>query len=328
MSAPQLSVRDNASSSRENELIADIRTGLLCRPKELSPKYFYDERGSRLFERICELPEYYQTRTERGIILANSAALVDLVGSGTVVELGAGNASKSRLFLEAAHAIGKTVDFVPVDISSVMLEQTAVELRARYPWVAVHPVAADFTRHISVRPSSNPRLILFLGGTIGNFGEAEGAELLARIASAMNTSDRFVLGIDLVKDPAILHAAYNDADGVTADFNLNVLRVLNREAGAAFNLTKFRHYAFYNPHAEQIEMHLASVESQTVPISALNASVEFERGETIRTEISRKFSRGSVERLLELGGMQLEQFLVDDHELFALCVARRINGVN
>lgn len=328
MPAPQTTLLPNLTRHFDTKLVTDMIARLFERPRELSPKYFYDERGSRLFERICDLPEYYQTRTEMEIIQATCHSMIEQVGTGTVVELGAGSAAKSRLFLQAAFRAGREVTYAPVDISHVMLKETADELRILFPWVSVDPIVADFTRDISIQPDSSARLILFLGGTIGNFDESQGAQLLGRVAASMNASDRFVLGVDLVKDPNVLHAAYNDSAGVTAEFNLNILRVLNREAGAKFRLDRFRHYAYYDPSKEQIEMHLASLDRQTVLIEAVDRAIELDRGETIRTEISRKFSRAGVERLLSLAGMALEEFHTDRREYFALCVARCAGGDN
>lgn len=321
MLSPGTSLLRNSICAAESSLHTEVSAGLSREPKELLPKYFYDERGSRLFERICELPEYYQTRTERSIILAHRDDLMSHVRPATIVELGAGSAAKSRLLIEAARPAGHEITFVPVDISPVMLLESAGALRSAYPWLRVRPVVGDFTKQFDLELSTSPRLVLFLGGTIGNFDEVDGAKLLRRVSEQMNSGDRLLLGVDLVKDPLVLHSAYNDAAGVTEEFNVNVLRVLNRELGAAFDLGKFRHYAFYNPAGEQIEMHLASLDRQTVQIDLLKMEFAFARGETIRTEISRKFSRASAERLLQRSGFTLERFLTDDRNYFALCLA-------
>jgi len=307
-------------------LARDVAAGLGQSPRELPPKYFYDSVGSMLFERICELPEYYQTRAERSIISRLSSELVRRTGTGTIVELGAGSASKTRLLFEAAHDAGLPVTYVPVDISESMLRQTASALRTEYPWISVAPVTGDFAADPHLTRADEPRLILLLGGTIGNLDVDAAPLLLGRVAVSMNSDDRFVLGVDLVKDPRLLHAAYNDAEGVTAEFNLNVLRVINRELGAEFRLDTFAHYAFYMPELEQIEMHLASLVNQAVPVRSLGTVYSFQRGETIRTEISRKFTLASASRMLLRSGMELEEMYVDERNLFGLCVARRAQG--
>lgn len=323
MTSPPTSLRRNCRYDHDPMVASDVSEGLRRQPRELPPKYFYDERGSRLFEAICDLPEYYQTRTERSILDRVAMDLVRAVGTGEIVELGAGNASKTRALLQAAHTHGLNAVYTPIDISVDTLEETARALRSDYQWLVVEPLVVDFTRSLPIPLSRQPRLILFLGGSIGNFSVVEAPAFLRRVAAAMNGHDHYIMGVDLVKDPALLHAAYNDSAGVTARFNLNILRVINRELGGDFRLDRFRHYAFYNPEHEQIEMHLASLDDQSVRIEALMTDFAFARGETVRTEISRKFSRASVEALLQQSGLDLVEFHTDPLRLFALCVARR-----
>lgn len=307
----------------ERALAEDVRRGLTRSPKELSPKYFYDEAGSLLFERICDLEEYYQTRTERSILEWLAPRIITRHAPGTIVELGSGSSSKTRLLLDAMTGGGASGRYIPIDISGAMLLETALRLRSEYPTLELRPVVGDFSREIPTAHIVAPALVVFLGGTIGNFRDAEAVEFIARIAAGMGSDDIFLLGVDLVKDPRELHAAYNDRDGVTALFNLNVLEVINRELGGHFDPESFAHYAFYEPRLEQIEMHLASLHAQSVRIETLGIDIEFERGETILTEISRKFTPASVERLLERGDMSLVELHTDRANRFALVLARR-----
>lgn len=310
----------------ESELAADVREGLSAERKELSPKYFYDQEGSRLFERICELDEYYQTRTERSILEQLAPSLIREYAPRSIVELGSGSSSKTRLLLDAITADGGHGRYVPIDISREMLLETADTLGMEYPRLDVRAIVGDFTRELPRQELLSPALVIFLGGTIGNFTEQDAIAFVERMAAGMNDRDLFLLGIDLVKDPRELHAAYNDAEGVTARFNLNVLEVINRELGGHFDTSTFAHYAFYRPDREQIEMHLASLIEQRVAIDALGIEVEFDRGETILTEISRKFTRRSVTRLLEQGGLSLLELYSDEQRRFALALARKSSG--
>jgi L-histidine N-alpha-methyltransferase len=304
-------------------LAKDVRDGLLRPRKELPPKYFYDERGANLFEAICDLPEYYQTRTEGGILRDIAGDLVARHAPGALVEFGSGSSSKTRLLLDAMRDAGTLRRYVPIDISREMLLATAESLVAEYPGLQVEAVIGDFTDGPPDLPAGTSHLIIFLGSTIGNFHPDEARAFVSGVAAKMGEDDLFLLGVDLVKDPAVLHAAYNDAAGVTADFNLNILQVINRELGGEFRLETFRHYAFFNPGESRIEMHLASLVDQDVPIGALDISIPFMRGETVLTEISRKFTRPSVAALLAEGGMELLEVHTDPDELFALCLARR-----
>jgi len=304
-------------------LADDVRRGLSLELKELPPKYFYDERGSRLFEEICLLPEYYQTRTERQILEAIMPGLVAEHAPSTLVEFGSGSSAKTRTILSAMADRGVLRRYVPIDISREILLSTAESLVREYPGLRVDAVIGDFNDGLPRIEPEGRSLVIFLGSTIGNFRRPDAVEFLRRISSRMERDDLFLLGVDLVKDPARLNAAYDDAAGVTAEFNLNVLRVINRELGGTFDLDMFAHYAFFNPRESQIEMHLASLDDQRVAIEALGMQVDFMRGETILTEISRKFTPASAAHLLADGGFEPIGFFTDPDRLFALALARR-----
>ncbi len=300
---------------------AEVAEGLSREPRELSPKWFYDQRGSELFEAITRLPEYYPTRAERRLLVEEAPAWVRDLAPGTLVELGAGAADKTRALLDAmvAHAAGPLA-FVPVDISGDYLANVAAVLRRDYATVDVRPVVADMSRGFHV-PDGLPAPILFalLGGTIGNFDGAAARELLRRIRAEMAPGDRFLMGVDLVKETAILEAAYNDAAGVTAEFNLNVLRVLNRELGADFDLDAFHHAAHYDPDRTRIEMHLVANAPTHVTIPGAG-TFEFAAGESIRTEISCKYRRPEAEALFRDAGLSMRDWVTTEPG-FALTLA-------
>jgi L-histidine N-alpha-methyltransferase len=295
--------------------------------KELPSKLFYDERGSELFEQITRLPEYYLTRAEQALLREHVPAWVAELRPRSLVELGAGSAAKTRIILDALLAHGGSV-YVPVDISARFLARTAAELRREYPTLTVMPLAADFTRSFALPPTlPHPALQTFLGSTIGNFREAEAIDLLRRVGAGMRADDRFLLGVDLRKDAATLEAAYNDARGLTAEFNLNVLRVVNRCFGADFDLSAFRHRAVYDPRAHCIEMHLVSTREQRVRLPGAG-DFALRAGETIRTEISCKYDRPSVERLFSAAQLELVDWRTDAEARFGLALgaARRTSG--
>jgi L-histidine N-alpha-methyltransferase len=308
------------ADGRTRVMIADVSAGLARSQKELPPKYFYDARGSALFEEITRLPEYYLTRAERALLLRSARPLVGELRPRTLVELGAGSAAKTRILLDAMRATGCGEVYVPVDVSAEFLEATAGQLRAEYPGLRVTPAIADIGHELGL-PNHLPRPILFafLGSTIGNFDEPSAHELLLRLRAAMAPFDRLLLGADLRKDHAVLEAAYNDSGGVTAAFNRNVLQVLNRELGADFHPARFAHRAFYDADQHRIEMHLVSTVDQTVRIPGVG-DVRFENGESIRTEISCKYDRRAIARLLRGARLGLEHWLAKAGE-FALAVA-------
>jgi L-histidine Nalpha-methyltransferase len=310
-------------------LQADVLAGLSAPAGERSvpPKWFYDDRGSKLFDEITRLPEYYPTRRERSI-LANRAASI-MAGSAqvtTLIELGSGTSDKTRLLLDAGVAGGSLTQFVPFDVSEETLIGAAESLADRYPGVSVHAVVADFDRHlhvISELGEPGRRLVAFLGGTIGNFEPVSRGRFLSALGAALAPGDHLLLGTDLVKDPARLVAAYDDSSGVTAEFNRNVLAVIDRELQANFDLAAFDHVAVWNADEEWIEMRLRSRLQQTVKVSAVGLEVAFGDGEELRTEISAKFRQSKVKAELGAAGFALENWWTDPAGDFALSLSRR-----
>ncbi|MEO7503125.1 MAG: L-histidine N(alpha)-methyltransferase [Gemmatimonadaceae bacterium] len=301
------------------ELLRDVRRGLAMPQKELDPKYFYDDRGSELFEQITELPEYYLTRSERSLLLAEVPGIVAAMLPRALVELGAGSATKTRIILDAMQDSGAAQQYVPVDVSRDFIEDTATRLREIYPQLEVTTAVGDFTRELKLPWLERPTLFSFLGSTIGNFESESAIRIVRRITAQMCPGDKFLLGADLRKDPAVIEAAYNDHAGVTAEFNLNILRVLNRELGANFDLSSFRHRAFYDRNLGRIEMHLDSDCEQTVVIPAIG-TVSFNQGESLRTELSCKYDKESVNALFEHAGLRLDQWITGEDEVFALAL--------
>lgn len=304
-------------------LEADVRRGLLSLPKSLPPKHFYDERGSRLFDRICETDAYYPTRAEEGLLAQIAGDVLLRSRPSTLVELGSGSARKGRCLLRAMDWIGARCLFVPFDVSEEILRRSAQALLAELPWLRVHGVVGDYDLHLDRIPRGGRRLWAFLGGTIGNFTEEEAAAFLRRVAESMGEGDRLLLGTDLVKEKGVLDRAYNDEEGYTAAFNRNVLLVINRELSADFDPSRFEHLAFFREDRSRIEMHLRSTIRQEVRIRALGLRIPFEAGETILTEISRKFTRGSVEAMLRTAGLELDEWYVPADGAFGISMARR-----
>jgi L-histidine N-alpha-methyltransferase len=301
-------------------MLAEVAAGLAAPQKELSPKYFYDQRGSELFEEITRLPEYYPTRTERALLTDWMPTLIPQLGTRALVELGAGSAEKSRIILSAMQAAGTANLYVPIDVSASFLNQTATQLRREYPGLTVEPVVADIAEELE-RPRGlpHPALYAFLGGTIGNFYPPAAIRLLHRVRQAMEGNDRLLLGVDLRKDVSRIEAAYNDSQGVTAEFNRNMLLVLNHELGANFDPATFEHRAFYEKATHRIEMHLVSTLEQEVKVPGIGL-VPFAEGESIRTEISCKHDRASVAELFLAAGLRIETWRPDSEALFALVV--------
>ena len=297
----------------------DVREGLTRDLKELSPKYFYDARGSELFDRITTLPEYYPTRAEREILNRRAPEIVE--GTTELVELGSGVASKTRALLYAMAGTGSLDRYVPFDVDGSVVEQCSDELAELYPGLTVHGVVGDFQRHLTRIPDGDRRLFAFLGWTIGNLYPDERERFLGELRELMGPSDRLLIGTDLVKDRGVIEAAYNDSQGVTAEFNRNVLRVLNRELDADFDLEAFEHVAFFDEASSWIEMRLRASGAQTVTIDGADLLVEFADGEEVRTEISAKFTRAAVERELDDAGLRLDAFHTDDGGLFGLASA-------
>lgn len=301
----------------------DVREGLTRPQKELPSKYFYDERGCELFERICELPEYYVTRAEVALLESRAAGVVDRVRPGELVELGPGSPRKARILLDAMRAAGGPGRYVPFDVSRSFLEETRRVLLLAYDGLEVHAVEGDFQRDLGRIPGARERrLVAFLGSTLGNLDEAEGVRLLARVRRLLGPEDRFLLGTDLVKDRSVLERAYDDAAGVTALFNKNVLAVVNRRLGGDLDPARFDHVALWNEELARIEMHLRARGAHRARLAAIDLEVAFREGETIRTEISRKWTRRTLEPLLARSGLALDEWIVDREGRFALSLAR------
>jgi len=303
-----------------DDLVRDVRAGLGADPKSLPPRWFYDERGSELFEAITRLPEYYQTRTETAILREAAPDVIARVRPEALVELGAGSAEKTRLLIEPAIR-DRLSCFVPFDISEAFLQQAARRLAADFPGLAVYAVVGDFSMHVDRVPRHGQQLVVFLGSTIGNFEDEQRAVFLRQVRDLLQPGDAFLLGVDLVKDEAELVAAYDDAAGVTAEFNLNVLRVLNRELGADFDLGAFEHVATFDRERSRIEMRLRTHGPRRVTIPGAEMVVEFAAGEALLTEISVKFTRESIQRELEAAGMDVARWYTDPRQRFALALS-------
>jgi L-histidine N-alpha-methyltransferase len=303
----------------ERALRDDVLDGLTRPFKEVPPKHFYDARGSDLFEQICELPEYYPTRTERSILETYALLIAERTGAREMVELGAGYATKTRILIDAL----ELDRFIPVDVSETTVRECARQLVEEYPGLAVHGLVGDFERHLGHLPEpSGPRLVAFLGGTIGNFPPGSRRRFLRTIARTLGRDGWLLLGTDLVKQPHVLEAAYDDAAGVTAEFNLNVLHVMNRELGSDFDLDGFDHVAFWDAEREWIEMRLRSKRRQTVRFPDLDLTVHFDQREELRTEISAKFTPTRVQGDFAAAGLELVEWMTDPNEMFALSLAR------
>ncbi|HEX4838553.1 MAG TPA: L-histidine N(alpha)-methyltransferase [Solirubrobacteraceae bacterium] len=308
---------------QERSLAEDVLDGLTRPFKELPPKHFYDARGAELFDRICELPEYYPTRTERSILQAAAAQIAAATVAAELVELGSGTAAKTRVLLDALHSAGTLRLYIPVDVTERMVRDCARELTSEYPGLRVHGVIGDFERHLDHVPNATgARLVVFLGGTIGNFPPGSRRRFLREIAALLGPEDHLLMGTDLVKDPHVLTRAYDDAQGVTAEFNRNLLRVLNRELQADFDPEDFDHVALFNREHEWIEMRLRARREHTTTVRDLDLSVHFEQGEEMRTEISAKFTRDRLDGDLSAAGLELVSWLTDPEELFALTLSR------
>ena len=306
----------------ERTLAFDVLDGLTRPFKEIPPKHFYDTVGARLFDEITRLPEYYPTRAERAILTARSADMVRSTGAAELVELGSGVPTKTLLLLDAMRDAGTLDRYVPFDVSEGVLRESAEHLVEHYPGLRVYGVLGDFERHLDALPQAEgPRIVAFLGGTIGNFPPGTRRKFLRSIARVLRPQDALLLGTDLVKDPAVLEAAYNDSAGITAAFNRNLLAVINRELDADFDLDAFEHVAFYDREQEWIEMRLRALRPQVVEVRKLGITVHFANREELRTEISAKFTRERVEADLAAAGLRLREFLTDPDDLFALSLA-------
>ena len=301
----------------------DVRDGLTSDPKLLPPKWFYDDRGSELFDAITRLPEYYPTRCEREILVRESAAIAASAPFDTLVELGSGTSEKTRVLIDTmwSGGDGSLRRFVPFDVSEATLRASGADIEATHTGLEVHGVVGDFDHHLGTIPSGGRRLVALLGGTIGNFGPPDRKAFLAEMAAGLEQGDGFLLGTDLVKDARRLEAAYDDSAGITADFNRNVLRVINRELHADFEAERFAHVARWDAENEWIEMLLRSDGEQSVYVRDLDLTVQFAAGELMRTEISAKFRRAGVEAELANAGLDLAHWWTDAAGDFALSLA-------
>lgn len=302
-------------------LHADVRSGLTATPKSIPPKWLYDKRGSELFDQITRLDEYYPTRTEREILRHFAAEISTSSGATTLVELGSGTTDKTRLLLDAFYGTGQLDRFVPFDVSEAILRESSEAIAQNYPGVQVHGVVGDFDRHLGKIPVGGRRVVAFLGSTIGNLEPAGRATFLAAIAASLQPGDAFLLGTDLVKDRGRLRAAYNDAAGVTAAFNKNLLTVLNREVHADFDLHGFEHYAEYDETNSWIDIRLRSTRAQKVTVADLDLVVDFAEGEDLRTEVSTKFTLGGLEDELSAAGLHLTEWWTDPRNDFAVSLS-------
>ncbi|MDQ6804612.1 MAG: L-histidine N(alpha)-methyltransferase [Actinomycetota bacterium] len=317
------------SMTEERSLANDVLDGLTRPFKELPPKHFYDTRGSELFERICELPDYYPTRAERSILESRAAEIVKATGAGELVELGSGAADKARILLDAMSDARTLRRYVPLDVSEVVVRDAAAQLVEKYPELRVHGVIGDFERHLDRVPDpvdGVPRIVALLGGTVGNFPPGTRRRLLRSLGALLGPDDHLLLGTDLVKDPAVIEAAYDDPEGITAEFNRNVLHVINRELDADFTPEQFDHVAFFDRRHEWVEMRLRARRPCSVLIGGLGLRIEFAAGEELRTEISAKFTRKRIEADYLSAGLELDRWYTDEHDRYALSLARRATG--
>jgi L-histidine N-alpha-methyltransferase len=325
LSTDAILVESYVGPGEERSLADDVLDGLTRPFKELPPKHFYDARGAELFDRICELPEYYPTRAERAILEQRSAEIVAATGAAELVELGSGTAAKTRLLLAAMAHAGTLRRYVPVDVTEAMVLECADTLVDELPGLQVHGIVGDFERHLHHIPEPDgPRIVAFLGGTIGNFPPGSRRRFLRGLAKLLRPGvDHLLLGTDLVKDPAVLEAAYDDSAGVTAEFNRNVLRVINRELDADFDVEAFEHVAFFDREREWIEMRLRASRRMDVDVRKLGLKVAFVPREELRTEISAKFTEERLRGDLAAAGLELREVLTDPDGRFALSLSAR-----
>jgi L-histidine Nalpha-methyltransferase len=301
----------------------DVVNGLTSAPKELPPKWFYDDRGCDLFDQITRLPEYYPTEAERTILTDHAAAIADTSAADTLVELGSGTSEKTRILLDAMGATGQLRRFAPFEVNEATLRTAAAAIADQYADIEIHGVVGDFERHLPSLPSGGRRMVAFLGSTIGNFQPAERKQFLAALAETLQPGDSLLLGTDLVKDVDRLVAAYDDPRGITAEFNRNVLHVVNRELDADFDPDGFAHVAIFDTGEEWIEMRLRSERAQSVTIRRLDLAVSFDAGEEMRTEISAKFRREGVTAELAAVGLRLDRWMTDPTGDFGLSLSFR-----
>ena len=318
----RLSCRAVGASQTRDTLLEEAYAGLLQEPRSLPPKYFYDARGSILFDQICDTPEYYLTRTEDDLLARFAEAVIGSTRPTSIVEFGSGTARKTRHLLTACVSQGYPIVYAPLDVCREVLLESSETLLRDYRSLHITALVGDYHAELSRLPTiGGGRLFVFLGSTIGNLTQTDALTFLHRLRAEMGRSDRLLLGLDRVKDAAILHAAYNDRAGLTAEFNRNVLRVLNRDLAADFSLDGYHHHACYNPSAQQIEMYLIAKEAQRVTIAAFDRSFHLDEGDAIQTEISRKFTYSAIDRLLRAGGFRIEEHFEAENGYFSLVLA-------
>ncbi len=316
----------NLIESDKTENGQDVIEGLSAMPKTLPPKYFYDQRGSQLFEEICQLLEYYPTRTETAIFKAYGSAIAHLTGPCEIAELGSGSATKTQILLDAYQSTGYPLHYLPIDVSETMLTESAQQLLIKYPTLSIHGLVSTYELALANLPAAQlpARMLCFIGSTLGNLQPHECAEFLAKVSHVLRPGDYFLLGLDLQKETSILETAYNDAQGVTAAFNLNMLQHLNRRFDGNFETDSFSHMAYYNSHKAQIEMHLQSLKAQSVHLKSLNFTAHFEQGERLLSEISRKFDLQETSQMLANHQLPVIKTFTDEQQWFGLLLSQRM----
>lgn len=305
------------------DIVDDVRDGLLSPPRSLPPKYFYDAYGSNLFDQICDTPEYYPTRTEDRLLSTHSKTIIRSTQPDQILEFGSGTARKTRRLFDACESIAHRCEYAPFDVCTEILEDTQYKLQSDYTWLQVHPLVGDYHAGLGNLPQiKGTRLFVFLGSTIGNFDQDEALAFLHEVSNCMKPGDYLLLGADRIKDRQVLDAAYNDNQGITANFNLNVLRVLNRELDADFDLDGFEHRAGFNSEQERIEMYLVSTRDQTVHLAEIDEVLRFKPGDEILTEVSHKYSFDGIESILEQSSFRIIQHHEPDNRYFSLILAK------
>ncbi|NKB81449.1 MAG: L-histidine N(alpha)-methyltransferase [Nitrospirales bacterium] len=317
----RITIDVHLTDTHSETLDEEIRSGLLASPRSLPTKYFYDDYGSELFERICELPEYYQTRTEHALLATYADDIIHITGADELVELGSGASTKTRVLLDAMAHVNQLQFYVPFDVSEGIVRRVAQELAAEYSCLRIHGVIGDFLAHMEHIPNGGKRLVAFLGGTLGNLKPDTAEAFLASVYNEMNSGDYFLLGIQLITDIERLEAAYNDVSGLSAQFNKNILPVVHNLTGANFDPNAFEHVAIYNQPDHRIEMWLRSLCNQTITFPRLAWHLPLKAGESILTEISTKYNRQLAENVLTTAGFTLREWHTDSQELLGLALA-------
>lgn len=322
-SSPKFQLQELASQDSYKELEKDVREGLLHAPRSLPPKYFYDEFGSKLFEAICKTKDYYPTRTEYALLNNHASEIINIVKPQSCIELGAGTSTKSELLISQVNEQQRHLLYISIDVCKEVLIESAGRLLQTFPKLEVQSLVGEYLPAIkALNQVDSPSLYIFIGSSIGNFSHSQAVELLKAVAQKMQPNDYFLLGLDRVKDKKILEQAYDDTEGVTAEFNLNVLTVLNNKLGSNFDIEKFTHQAIYNEEHQQIEMYLISKQNQEVSFPTLNKTIQLQSGEKILTEISRKYTKPSINQLLSESGLIEQKHFHPENEFFSLVLAK------